>query len=193
MRGLRLATTFGTISMRDAIKMMKDRQRAMSSALLAVRTLARRTARSPARPDFAQMNVLVDYVERYPERTHQPNEERHLFKALLARDPGLARPVARAQRDHAASKGYLVRLRAALKDWENGTEGAAAHAAIVADDYVRFARRHARIEERDVLSVALKLLSESEWQDIERAFSAAFDPLAASRSRQECALALSRI
>jgi hypothetical protein len=60
----------------------------------------------------------------------------------------------------------------------------------LADDYVRFARLHARIEARDVLSVALKVLSEQDWQAIEKAYGALADPLARSRSRAECAAAL---
>jgi hemerythrin-like domain-containing protein len=133
-----------------AIEMMNERQRAMSSVLLAVRTLARAAVRAQSRPDFAQLRRLVGYVERYPQKIHQAAEEQHLFRAILAREPN-------------------------------------------ADEYVRFCRLHARVEARDLLSVALKVLSDSEWQAIERAYAAANDPLAASKSRQECAQALSAL
>ncbi len=179
--------------MPNAIRMMKDRQKAMFSVLLAVRTIARRAMRSDGRADFPHLKSLLEYVDRFPENLHQPNEERYLFRAVLSRDPSLSRVVARAQRDHAASKGYLVRLRAALKDWEDNVEGGISQTAIVADDYVRFARRHARIEERDLLSVARKVLNEKEWADIERAFSTAADPLTATKGRQECTAAVRRL
>ncbi|SKA12344.1 Hemerythrin-like domain-containing protein [Enhydrobacter aerosaccus] len=179
--------------MPNAIRMMKDRQKAMFSVLLAFRTIARRAMRSDGKADFTHLKSLLEYLDRFPEKLHQPNEERYLFKAVLSRDPGLSRVVARAQRDHAASKGYLVRLRAALKDWEDGVEGGLAQTAIVADDYVRFARRHARIEERDLLSVARNVLGQAEWADIERVFGAAADPLAVSKSRQECTTAIRKL
>lgn len=172
--------------MPNAIRMMKDRQKAMFSVLLAIRTIARRAMRADGKTDFGHLKKLVSYVDRFPEKLHQPNEERYLFKAVLSREPSLSRAVARAQRDHAATKGYLVRLRAAVEDWENNVEGGNAQTAIVADDYVRFARRHARIEERDLLSVARSSLNERDWSDIERAFAAAADPLATCKSRSEC-------
>ncbi|MBS0518598.1 MAG: hemerythrin domain-containing protein [Proteobacteria bacterium] len=185
--GLRFS---GKMTMPNALRMIKDRQKAMFSVLLAVRTIARRAMRSDGKADFPHLKSLLEYLDRFPEKLHQPNEERYLFKAILSREPSLSRVVARAQRDHAASKGYLVRLRAALQDWEDNVEGGMSQTAIVADDYVRFARRHARIEERDLLSVARKVLNEKDWQEVERVFSAAADPLAASKSRQECTMAV---
>jgi hemerythrin-like domain-containing protein len=176
--------------MQRAIEIMHDRQRAMSSALLATRTIARRSLKAGTPPDFSQLRRLVRYVERFPQKLHQPAEEKHLFQAVLRRDAGADRAVKRAKRDHAACLGYLDRLRTALAYWEKGDPKAGPQVALLADDYVRFARLHARIEARDVLSVALKVLSEQDWQAIEKAYGALDDPLARSRSRAECAAAL---
>src|SRR4029077_7051158 len=93
-------------------QIIAQQQRAMSSALLAVRTIALKALRSGSRPDFAQLVPLVDYVECFAETLHQANEEKYLFRILEARQPGLARLVARLRRDHAAMKGYGQRLRA---------------------------------------------------------------------------------
>ncbi len=108
-----------------AIEIMNDRQRAMSSALLAVRTMARRALRSHSAPDFRQMWRLVRCVERFPQKAHQPAEEQHLFAAILAREPNAFRAVARAKRDHAGCMGHLVRLRMSLTRWERGDPAAA--------------------------------------------------------------------
>lgn len=176
--------------MQRAIEIMHDRQRAMSSALLAMRTIARRSLRAGTPPDFAQLRRLLRYIERFPQGLHQPTEERHLFQAILRRDAGAERGVRRAKRDHAACLGYLDRLRTALVYWEVGDPKAGSQVALLADDYVRFARLHARIEARDVLSVALKVLTESDWAAIEKAYGAVDDPLARSTSRADCAAAL---
>jgi hemerythrin-like domain-containing protein len=173
--------------------MMNDRQRAMSSALLAVRTMARNAIRSQSQPDFRQLKRLVGYVERFPQQIHQAAEEQHLFRAILAREPNAGRAVARAKRDHAACMGHFVRMSTALKHWESGSPTVGNEVALYADEYVRFCRLHARVEARDLLSVALKVLSDGDWQRIERAYAAANDPLAASKSRQECAQALSAL
>jgi len=176
-----------------AIEMMNDRQRAMSSTLLAVRAMARAALRSGSKPDFAQMRRLIGYVERYPQRSHQPAEERHLLHAVLAREPSAKGAVARARRDHAACIGHYVRLETALGNWERGDPAGGREVALHADEYARFCRLHARVEARDVLSVALKVLSEDQWRAIEQAFATANDPLEASKSRQDCELALSRL
>jgi hemerythrin-like domain-containing protein len=176
--------------MQRAIEIMHDRQRAMSSTLLAVRTIARRSLKAGTPPDFAQLRRLVSYHERFPQKSHQPAEEAHLFRAIQRRDPTVERAIKRAKRDHAACGGYVERLRSALGYWEKGDPKAGPEVALQADDYARFCRLHARIEARDILSVALKVLSEQDWRAIEKAFTAIDDPLARSRSRAECAAAL---
>ncbi len=179
--------------MTQATEIMTARQKAMSLALLAVRTIARRAQRSASRPDFTQLKSLMDYVERFPQRLHQRDEEEELFRALEKREPGMTRTLARLRREHMAMRGYGARLRTALDYWEKGDPKAAEEATLVADDYVRYCRQHARVEQRDVLPAARKALSDAEWARIDRAFAAEADPLAAARSGPERALALQQI
>jgi hemerythrin-like domain-containing protein len=173
-----------------AIEMMNNRQRAMARALLAMRTMARAALRSGNPPAFQQMRRLIGYIERFPQKTHQPAEEQHLFRAVLAREPSASRAVTRARRDHAACVGHFVRLQTALNNWERGDPAAGPEVALHADEYARFCRLHGRVETRDLVSVALKVLSADEWRAIERAYAAANDPLEASKSRQDCERAL---
>jgi hemerythrin-like domain-containing protein len=91
--------------MQRTIEIMHDCQRAMSSTLLAVRTIARRSLKAGTPPDFAQLPRLVRYVERFTQRLHRSAEEKHLFPAVLRRDAGAERAVKRAKRDHAACQG----------------------------------------------------------------------------------------
>lgn len=165
----------------------------MSSVLLAVRTIARKALQSGSRPDFAQLAAMMDYIERFSEKLHQPNEDRHLFRALEGREPGLARLIARLRRDHAAMKGYGDRLRTAVGYWRTGDPNAGRQTEIMADDYARFCRRHARAERQDLLPAALKLLSDAEWSKIDLVLGNVADPLATSKNRQECRLALQQL
>lgn len=180
-------------AMQRTLEMMRKRQRAMSSTLLAVRTIARRSLRTGTPPDFDQLRRLVAYVERFPQKLHQPAEEQHLFRALERRAHAASRAIARAKRDHAACTGYLYRLNDALGRWAGGQASAGGEVALMADDYVRFCRLHSRIEARDVLSMAIKVLEPNEWRAIGQAFAATKDPLDSSRSHSECAAALARL
>src|SRR5260370_37668483 len=148
--------------MSRALQIITQQQRAMSSALLAVRTIARKSLRSGSNPDFSQLASLVDYVARFPETLHQANEEKHLFRVLEAREPRLARLVARLRRDHAAMKGYGQRLRAAVGYWRTGHANAGRQTGIMADDYLRFWPRQARGAPRDVLTRARQLVSDGQ-------------------------------
>jgi len=176
--------------MSQATKLMQGQRRAMLWALLAVRSITRRALRSAIRPDFAQLNRLMGYVERFPENVHQPNEERVLFSKVVACEPSMARTVARLRRDHSAMKGYGNRLRSTLRFWQQGDPNAGPLAASIADDYSHFCMRHMRAERRELLPVAERVLTESQWLDAERAFESAADPLAASRSERERMAAL---
>lgn len=173
-----------------AIDMMKNRQRAMTRALLAVRTLARAALRSGTPPDFAEMKRLVVYLDRYALKAHQGAEERHLFRLIEKRQPAAARAVARGKRDHAACMGHLVRLRTALGYWEKGDAKAGPETALHADDFLDFARLHARVEARDLLSVAREVLSETDWHAVETGYAGTRDPLADAGSRKDCAAAV---
>ena len=113
-----------------ALQIITQQQRAMSSALLAVRTIARKALRSGSSPDFSQLVPLLDYVERFPETLHQANEEKYLLRVLEAREPRLARLVARLRRDHAVMKGYGQRLRTAVAYWRTGDPKAGRQTAI---------------------------------------------------------------
>ena len=177
-------------AMSRALQVITQQQRAMSSALLTVRTLARKALRSGSSPDFSQLAPLLDYLERFPETLHQASEEKHLFRALEAREPRLVRLVARLRRDHAAMKGYGQRLRTAVAYWRTGDPKAGRQTALMADDYVRFCRQHARLEQRELLPAALELLSDAEWSKIDQALGSIPDPLANSKSRRDCEIAL---
>ena len=176
-----------------ALQIITKQQRAMSSALLAVRTIARKALQSGNSPDFSQLVPLLDYIEHFPETLHQANEEKHLFRVLEAREPRLSRLVARLRRDHAAMKGYGQRLRTSLGYWRTGDPKAGRQTAIMADDYVRFCRQHARLEQRELLPAARELLSDAEWSTIDQALASVADPLALSKSRADCEMALKQL
>ena len=179
--------------MPNVMRIIKHQHRASASVLFALRALSRNALRSGKPPDFAWLGTLLGYVDRFPERLHNPNEDAYLFRVLLRREPGMARTVARLRRDHAASTGYANRLREAVANWERGDPRAGPHAADVANDFAHFNWQHAHFEEREILPAAKAAFTEAEWRELERAFTATADPLAGSMNRQQCEAALRRL
>lgn len=175
--------------MSQVSKAMHDQQNAMIWALLAARMTMRKALLTGTKPDFRQLKRALAYIERFAEGQHQANEERYLFRPVQAREPNLARTLARLRRDHVAMKGYRIRLSEALSYWHKGDPKAGPQAAIVAEDYLRFCQRHVRAE-REVLPALQRVLSETEWTEVGRALGSVADPLATSGSRQERMAAL---
>jgi hemerythrin-like domain-containing protein len=173
-------------------RIIRQQHRAVASVLFTLRALTRQALRSGNRPDFRWLQMLAEYVERFPGRLHHPNEETYLYRVLLRREPATARMIARLRRDHAASTGYANRLRAALADWERGDPKAGPYSVLVADDFARLMWRHARFEERELLPIARAAFTEAEWRAVGQAFTAAADPLIGSQSRAQCEAALRR-
>jgi hemerythrin-like domain-containing protein len=163
---------------------MKDQQKAMLWALVALRNKTRQAAQAATLPDFSALRRLMNYLERAVERQHQANEERHFFRPLETRQPVLARTVARLRRDHVAMKGYRVRLAETVAYWQKGDPRSARQAPVMAQDYLDFCVRHVRAE-RDLLPALRQAASDAEWRDIANGFAMVDDPLAKARSRCE--------
>jgi hemerythrin-like domain-containing protein len=173
-----------------AIQIIKDEHRALGSVLSALRVISRKAIRGNATPDFRWLWTLIGYVDRYTERLHHPKKELYLFRPLEHRDPKAARIIARLRRDHAASAGYSLRMSDALLNWQRDDPKAGPLFAHVASDSARFNWRHMRLVEREILPAAHSAFIDLDWQKIDDAFASNEDPLARSRSRAECEMAL---
>lgn len=179
--------------MPSAIQIIKDEHRALNSVLCSLRVISRKAIGAGAPPDFLWLRALLNYVDRFPERLHHPKEELYLFRVLERRSPGLGRIIARLRREHAANAGHSIRIRGALANWERGDPKAGLFFIDVADDFARFNWRHTRLEEREILPAAQATFTDTDWREIDQAFAANDDPLARSRTRQECEAALQRL
>lgn len=176
----------------SAIQIIKDEHRALNSVLFSLRVISRKALHTGAPPDFLWLQAFLNYVDRYSERLHHPKEELYLFRVLERRSPGLGRTIARLRREHAANAGHSIRMRGALANWGRDPKAGPLFADI-ASDFARFNWRHMRLEEREILLAAQATFTDADWQAIDRAFAANDDPLARSRTRQECEAALRRL
>jgi branched-chain amino acid transport system ATP-binding protein len=179
--------------MPSAIQIIKDEHRALNFVLFSLRAISRKALHTGQKPDFLWLRAMLNYVDRYPERLHHPKEELHLFRVLEKRSQGLGGTIARLRREHAANAGHSIRMGGALTHWERGDPKAGPLFANVASDFARFNWRHMRLEEREILPAAQATFTDADWREIDRAFAVNDDPLARSRTRQECEAALQRL
>lgn len=179
--------------MPNAVQTIRNQHRALNSVLSALLVISRKALRAGGSPDFPWLWTLLEYVDRSSERLHHPKEDLYLFQTLERRCPDIARQIARLRREHVTNAGYIVRLCDALVEWEFGYDKAGPVFVGVAGAFVRFNWRHTCLEEREILPVALKMLSAADWEEIDRAYATNTDPLAGSGTREECEAALRRL
>lgn len=179
--------------MPSAIQIIKDEHRALNSVLSALWVISQKALHTGTSPDFLWLRALLNYVDQFPERLHHPKEELYLFRVLERRSPGFGRTITRLRREHAANAGHSIRIRRVLADWERGDPKAGPFFVDIARDFARFNWRHMRLEEREVLPAAQATFTDADWQAIDQAFAVNDDPLARSRTRQECEAELQRL
>ena len=134
--------------------------------------------------DHRLLDSIMKYVESFLYRFHHPKEDDYLFPAILRHHPAAESLIDKLQSDHEAGAGACASLRQALSDF-------ASEAISFPDlqyevkNFVSNERKHVRLEETELLPLARKHLSESDWEPIDRAFRNNDDPLFGPKPRKE--------
>lgn len=144
-----------------------------------LRCLRRLLERLEERQDGKQRALLfaiLDYIEAFPATFHHPKEEAYVFATLRRRRPESAPLLDRLEREHAEMLDRIGEFRAACEAFRADPR-AAAQVREIGLRFITSERAHIMREEREVLPLAIKALSEDDWQVINRAFARDEDPL----------------
>lgn len=169
--------------MNEAIRILRDEHRSISSVLHGLRELTR-TAQDPAvRPDFSVFRAMIYYIDAYPERLHHPKENDVLFPRLLMRSPAAAPLVQQLRDEHEKGAALVRELERALIAFEVAWPlgGSSFEEAVKA--YADFHWDHMRREEKVLLPLAEKALTEEDWKAVATAFARNEDPIADLREK----------
>ena len=142
--------------------------------------------------DHQLLSTVLDYMERYPEVYHHPKEEDYLFAAMLRRRPELADKLEMVHKEHVKGAQMLAELREAQIAYSVDPSKFETFKGL-AEAYMAFERRHMQREERELLPLALKILTDEDWADINEAFGRNDDPLFGAERRQEFKALVDRI
>jgi hemerythrin-like domain-containing protein len=157
--------------MSQTIRIIQKEHRLITAVVEGIAHVGRAIGEGRLAPDFALLHAMVDYIDAFPERLHHPKEDRFLFRAIELRTGEGAAQLAVLRDEHAKSYPALERLKAALAELEQGVEGAAARFADLAAVYAAFHWQHMRKEEEVVIPLAQRVLTESDWKDVDAAFA----------------------
>jgi len=169
--------------MNEAIRILRNEHRSISSVLHGLQELAR-TAQSPlVRPDFSVLRAMIYYIDAFPERMHHPKEDDFLFSRLAARSPEAAPLIQELRAEHIAGARLIRELEAALLAFEVGGRPKLPAFAEAAEAYARFHWDHMIKEEKVLLPLAERHLTEADWRQVDDAFAGNEDPIADLREK----------
>ena len=160
-----------------ALNIIRDEHGALSAMLRSLSMLLAEHRCHGSLPDFSVLRAMLFYVDEFPEQLHHSKETQLLFPKLRERCPQIASVLDRLDREHARGENAIRDLEHDLLAFEVLGEPRRAAFEQAVDRYIDFYLSHMRIEEEEVLPLALKHLSAEDWKELDTAFLANRDPL----------------
>ena len=158
-------------------RIIRDEHSALSAMLRSILLLLAEHRRQGTLPDFAALRAMLFYVDEFPEKRHHRKESELLFPKLRARTPISRELLDRLDDDHARGERKIREVEHALLAFEMLGEARRQAFEQAVERYVDFYLAHMALEEREILPLAEKVLTQEDWQDLDEAFSANRDPL----------------
>ena len=158
-------------------RLIREEHGALSAMLRSIVLMLAHHRRQGTMPDFAALRAMIFYVDEFPEQRHHRKESMLLFPKLRARTPLSRDLMDRLDEDHARGERNIRDLEHALLAFEMMGEPRRKAFEDAARRYVDFYLAHMALEEREVLPLAERVLTEQDWADLDEAFAANRDPL----------------
>ena len=118
-------------------------------------------------PDYELMSEIVDYFRGYPDLYHHPKEEL-VYRLVLSRDPAQKDTIGELETEHANCEKYLNDFARMLVNVLLGIEVPREIFVMKGRKFVDNERRHMDGEEEYFFPAAENLLSDEDWQELDR-------------------------
>ena len=158
-------------------RIIREEHTALAAMLRSIPLLLEQHRRQATPPDFAALRAMLFYVDEFPEQRHHRKESQLLFPKLRARTPLSRALLDKLDEDHARGEHMIRALEHALLAFEMLGDSRRVAFEQAAQRYVDFYLAHMALEEREILPLAERVLTERDWADLDEAFSANRDPL----------------
>lgn len=159
-----------------AIRIIREEHAALAAMLRSILLLIEQHRRQNTLPDFTALRAMLFYVDEFPEQRHHRKESELLFPKLRARTPLAREMLDRLDDEHSRGEHMIRTLEHALLGFEMLGEPRRLAFEQTAQRYVDFYLAHMSLEEREILPLAERVLTEQDWADLDEAFVANRDP-----------------
>jgi hemerythrin-like domain-containing protein len=161
----------------STIRIIREEHSALSAMLRSIVLLLAQHRRQGTLPDFGALRAMLFYVDEFPEKRHHRKETEVLFPKLRARTPMSRELLDRLDDDHARGERRIRNVEHALLAFEMMGEPRRKAFEQAVEHYVDFYLAHMALEEREILPLAQRVLTEDDWAELDEAFGANQDPL----------------
>jgi hemerythrin-like domain-containing protein len=158
-------------------RIIRDEHSALSAMLRSILLLLAQHRRQGTLPDFGALRAMLFYVDEFPEKRHHRKESELLFPKLRARTPLSRELLDRLDDDHARGERKIRNVEHALLGFEMIGEPRRQAFEQAVERYVDFYLAHMAMEEREILPLAERVLTDDDWAELDEAFEANRDPL----------------
>ena len=160
-----------------SLQIIRDEHQALAAMLRSIRLLVDQSRERGTPPAFDVLRAMLFYIDEYPERLHHRKETDLFFPLVRDHRPEAAAVLDRLDQDHVHSERAIRDLQHALVAWEmmGDTRRTAFEEAL--ERYQNAYMAHMRLEEDEVIPLALDVLSDADWRVLDEAFGQNRDPL----------------
>ncbi len=157
---------------------LHEDHRRLSQVFAVLEHQMQRFSRTEGGPDFGLLQNLIDYVIEYPDAVHHPLENR-LFERVVGKGvtPAEDRLVSAILVQHVEIKAATRKLAEDVRWVLNGAVIPAQKLQADVSAYIDLQRAHMLVEERQLLPLANRLLSNDDWTTLENELGAIEDPM----------------
>ena len=161
----------------ESIRIIRDEHAALAAMLRSLRLMFERGPGDEPECFFDVLRAMLFYIDEFPERLHHPKESELLFPRVARLAPDTLDVIARLEKDHAQGESAVRELQHLLLAWELVGESRRPAFEQSAKKYLDFYLEHMRLEEMVILPAAQKVLSDTDWKELDAAFATNCDPL----------------
>lgn len=170
----------------ESIRIIRDEHVALAAMLRSLSSMIERGPNNGPRPllepenFFDVVRAMLFYIDEFPERLHHPKESELLFPRVARMAPETAEIIDRLEQDHSSGELAVRELQHLLLAWQLVGDSRRAAFDQAAKQYIAVYLKHMLLEETVILPVALRVLNDADWEELDAAFATNCDPLTGS-------------
>lgn len=180
-------------AMSRAINLIREEHRSLSAVLRGLTHVVEQAQNAGTRPDTAVMRAILSYLREFPQELHHPKEEDYLFRKLREKTGEFDGQMDTLCQQHVQEPQLIAKLEAAVHAAESSVPNNMADVLAAAERLVSHVRKHMGMEEALLMPAACRLLTEADWQEIEKAFLENGDPRFGAETDDEFRTLFARI